>query len=54
MMKVGMYTHGAGSGHLMRVNAVYKGFRRRNVPVEFRGPSAPLEVSTHARTRNST
>jgi hypothetical protein len=30
-----MYTHGTGSGHLSRVNAVYSGFRRANISVSF-------------------
>jgi hypothetical protein len=30
-----MYTHGTGSGHLSRINAVYSGFRRANIPVKF-------------------
>lgn len=30
-----MYTHGTGSGHLSRINAVYSGFRRARIPVTF-------------------
>jgi hypothetical protein len=30
-----MYTSGSGSGHLSRVNAVYKGFQRANIPCTF-------------------
>ena len=30
-----MYTKGAGSGHLTRVNAVFKGFKRANINCEF-------------------
>jgi hypothetical protein len=30
-----MYTGGTGCGHLSRVNAVYLGFRRARIPVEF-------------------
>jgi len=34
-LKVYMYTRGAGSGHLTRVNAVYKGFIRASIDCDF-------------------
>jgi hypothetical protein len=33
--RVCMYTYGSGSGHLSRVNAVYKGFKRAGFRVKF-------------------
>lgn len=34
-LKVCMYTYGTGSGHLTRINAVYKGFIRAGYTVDF-------------------
>lgn len=34
-LSVLMYTKGMGSGHLSRINAVYKGFLRAGIPCEF-------------------
>jgi hypothetical protein len=35
LYRVCMYTSGSGSGHLSRVNAVYKGFQRAGIESEF-------------------
>lgn len=34
-VSVVMYTRGTGSGHIARINAVYRGFRRAKLPVTF-------------------
>jgi hypothetical protein len=35
MIRIMMYTKGTGSGHLTRINAVYRGFIRAQIPCEF-------------------
>lgn len=35
VISITMYTQGTGSGHLSRVNAVYRGFRSAGIPISF-------------------
>jgi hypothetical protein len=34
-ISVVMYTRGTGSGHIARINAVFRGFQRANIPLSF-------------------